>query len=232
LATEAVGSALACGESYLISRAYDVRAAASQYGNPAGARADYSEALRHGRAAKDAIGQATALNNLAILELEQGDHRAAHRLFGEARVITEEIRDASLLPFTNYGIGVTAVFDEDSPVAARAFADAWQGARETGQRSLMAYALLGLAVVQVSDGQVEHGSRLLGASSALFEQMGEQPEQIEAALYEKTLDAARRQLGADVDRAIGAGGRLSVVEVARLVTGTASADRTKVQIPA
>lgn len=229
LATEAVEAALACGDNHLISRAYDVRAAASQYRDPAKARSDYSEALWHGRAAKDAMGQATALNNLAILELEQGDHRAAQRLFGEAQVLTQEIRDASLLPFTNYGIGVAAVFDEDTLVAAQAFADAWQGARETGQRSLMAYALLGLAVVRVSDGRVEHGSLLLGASSALFEHLGEQPEQIEAALYEKTLDSARRQLGADADQAIRAGARLPLAEVARLVTDAAAADHTKVQ---
>jgi tetratricopeptide (TPR) repeat protein len=229
LASQAIDAALASGESHLISRAYDVRAAASHHHDPAGARADYSEALRHGRAAGDAMGQASALNNLAILELGQGDHHAAQRLFREAQVLTEEIRDASLHPFINYGIGVTAVFDEDTLVARRAFADAWHGARESGQRSLMPYALLGLGVVHVLDGRVEPGAMLLGASSALFEQLGEQPEQIEAALYARTVDLARRQLGEAADRAIAAGGRLPAVEVARLVTDTAPAVRPKVQ---
>ncbi len=229
LASQAVEAALASGESHLISRAYDVRAAVCHHHDPAGARADYSEALRHGRAAHDAMGQATALNNLAILELEQGDHHAAQRLFGEAQVITEEIRDESLHPFINYGIGVTALFEEDTLVARRAIADSWHGARESGQQSLMAYALLGLGVVHVLDGRVEPGALLLGASSALFEHLGEEPEQIEAALYAKTVDLARRQLGEGADRAVDTGGRLPAAEVARLVTGTAPELRTKVQ---
>ena len=229
LASQAVEAALASEESHLVSRAYDVRAAASRHHDPAAARADYSEALHYGRAARDAMGQASALNNLAILELEQGDHHAAQLLFREAQVITEEIRDASLQPFINYGIGVTAVFDEDTLVARRAFADAWHGARESGQRSLMAYALLGLGVVHVLDGRVEPGAMLLGASSALFEQLGEQPEQIEAALYAQSVDSARRQLGEGADRAMAAGGRLPAVEVARLVTDTAPSVRPKVQ---
>jgi hypothetical protein len=182
-----------------------------------GARVEYAEALLHSRAARDAMAQVTALNNLAILELEEGDHRAAERLFGEARVIAEEIRDAALLPFIDYGIGITAVVDSDMRVAETALAEAWQGARLTGQRSLVAYALLGLGAVRVATERVEAGALLLGASSAMFEELGEQPERVEADLYQRAIETARHRLGAAADRTVAAGGLLPSIDVARLV---------------
>jgi tetratricopeptide (TPR) repeat protein len=230
LAGEAVEAAIESGESHLIARAHEVRGAALQHRDPDGARFAYAEALRYSRAAKHAIGPATYLNNLAILELEQGDYRAAQRLFGEARVITEEIRDASLLPFIDYGIGVTAALEGDMRVAEPVLTDAWQGARLTGQRSLLAYALLGLGVVRVSTGRVEQGALLLGASSALFEELGDQPEKVEATLYCEAVESARAHLGAATDDIMDKGRSLPAVELANLVVGDGWSSRSEVHM--
>jgi predicted ATPase/DNA-binding SARP family transcriptional activator len=229
LAAEAVDAAIESGERHLIARAHDVRAAALQYRDPAGARVEYAEALRYSRAARDAMGQVTALNNLAILELEGGDHHAAERLFGEARVIIEEIRDAALLPFIDYGVGITALVDGDTRVAESALTDAWQGARQTGQQSLVAYALLGLGAVRVATDQVETGALLLGKSAAMFEELGDQPERFEADLYHQAVETARRHLGSAADRTLTTGRLLPSIDVARLVAPASRPIRKEVQ---
>jgi predicted ATPase/DNA-binding SARP family transcriptional activator len=217
LATDAVEAAIDSREPYLMARAHDVRGAALQHSDATAARVEYAEALRHSQAAKDATAQVTALNNLAILELEEGDNRAAERLFGEARVIAEDIQDAALLPFIDYGIGITAVVDSDMRVAENALTEAWQEARLTGQRSLVAYALLGLGAVRVATERVEAGVLLLGASSAMFEELGDRPERVEADLYLKSLETARHHLGNAADRSLAAGRLLASTDVARLV---------------
>jgi hypothetical protein len=102
-------------------------------------------------------------------------------------------------------------------VAESALAEAWQGARLTGQRSLVAYALLGLGAVRVTTERVEAGLLLLGSSSAMFEELGERPEPLEADLYRNAVETARHRLGAAADRSLAAGRLLSSTDIARLV---------------
>jgi predicted ATPase len=219
LAEEAFAAAMASGESHLIARAYDVRAAACQQTDPARARADYREALRYCRATGDGLGQASALNNLAVLELEQGDHPAARSHFKHALTIAEGVRDAALVPFLEYGLGLAASLDDDHAVARPAFLGALQAARRTGQRSLVAYSMLGLAVVDASAGRDLPAAAVLGASSALFEELGEEPERIESELRERVLADLRESLGGALDDAISDGRRLTAAEVVDLATG-------------
>ena len=82
-------------------------------------------------------------------------------------------------------------------MAGDAFSQALAGARRTGQRALVPYALLGLAVVCAraaikagvggagvggAGGLALDAAVLLGASRALFAELGAQPEQTEAEL--------------------------------------------------
>ncbi|MGD0593576.1 MAG: BTAD domain-containing putative transcriptional regulator [Acidimicrobiales bacterium] len=218
LAREAVDEGLASGESHLISRAYEVRAAASQYHDPRAARADYAESLRYCQSAGDSLGQATVLNNLAILELEQGEHQSARSHFSQALAMAEDVRGAALLPFIEYGVGLAAALDEDYAAAEPAFTGALHAARRTGQRSLVAYALLGIAVTRAATGREADAAALLGASSALFDELGEQPERMEARLQESTLKALRAVLGEELEGAVEAGRRLIGTEVVRLAS--------------
>jgi predicted ATPase/DNA-binding SARP family transcriptional activator/Tfp pilus assembly protein PilF len=207
-ATEAVREATASGESHLMARAYDVRAAASQHLRPDDARADYARALRHCRAAGDGLGQASTLNNLAILELEQGRHHQARSYFSEALAVAEEVRDSALLPFLEYGVALTALLDGDLGAADPAFVRSLLSARRTGQRSLMAYAVLGIAMARTSAGRAPEAAVLLGASAAAFEDLGEQPEPTEAALRDGAGTTLRAALGEELESALAAGGRL------------------------
>jgi tetratricopeptide (TPR) repeat protein len=218
LASEAVEAAEASGEAHLLARAYDVRAAASQNEDPEAARADYAEALRYCRASGDGLGQASALNNLAVLDLEQGDNLAARQRFSEALAIAGDVRDAALVPFLEYGVGLAACLAGDHRTAEPAFVSALLAARRTGQRSLVAYGLLGMCAVLTAGGRAAEAAVLLGASSALFEEHGEQPERIETGLRERVVASLRGELGAGLDEVIEDGRRLPGAEVLRLAT--------------
>ncbi|MGC9960415.1 MAG: BTAD domain-containing putative transcriptional regulator [Acidimicrobiales bacterium] len=219
LAEDAFESAAASGESHLIARAYDVRAATRQNGDPAGARSDYAEAVRYCRASGDGLGQASALNNLGVLELEQGDPQAARSHFKQALTIAEGVRDVALMPFLEYGLGLAASLDDDHLAAEQAFRGALQAARRTGQRSLVAYSLLGLAIVGASMDRDLQAAALFGAASALFEDLGEEPERIEADLGRQVLSRLRASLGGSLDGALSDGRRLSATEAADLAAG-------------
>ncbi|MGA2209337.1 MAG: BTAD domain-containing putative transcriptional regulator [Acidimicrobiales bacterium] len=218
LAAEAVSEALSSAENHLIARAYDVRAAATQHDDPDGARSDYAEALKYCGSAGDGLGEASTLNNLAILELEQGNHQTARAYFNEAIAICSGVRDVALAPFLDYGVGLAATLDDDFEASEPAFAAALHGARRTGQRSLVAYALLGIGVTRAHTGTAVDAANLIGASSAMFVELGEQPEPIEAALRQGALASLRSHLGGELDRAVSAGGRLKAADIVRLAT--------------
>jgi len=220
LAGEAVTEALMSGVSHLIARAYDVRAAASQQDDPDAARADYAEALKYCVSAGDGLGQASTINNLAVLELEQGDHQTARAYFSEALAISEVVRDVALLPFLEYGVGLTAALDDDYEASEPAFEAALHGARRTGQRSLVAYALGGIAAVRAFTGHGAKAATLLGASSALFDELGEQPERVEAGLRAAAMAALHGALGDELERALATGRRMAIADVIRLATGS------------
>ncbi len=220
LAEAAFEAARASGESHLIARAYDVRAATCQNVDPGKARSDYRQALRYCRASGDGLGQASALNNLGVLELEQGDHPAARSHFKQALDLAEAVRDAALVPFLEYGLGLAAFLDDDLGAAEGAFISALPAATRTGQRSLVAYSLLGLAHVRSAAGRREEAARLLGASSALFEQLGEQPERTEAALRDRLLADLAGSLGEALESALDDGRLLPAAETLRLALGT------------
>jgi predicted ATPase/DNA-binding SARP family transcriptional activator len=219
LAHSALEAALDSTEDHLIARAYDVRAAASQQHDPMAARGDYAEALRYCHAAGDRQGQATALNNLAVLELEQGDIAAARDYFVEALQIAEDLGDAALIPFLEYGVGLTAVLAEDFEAAEPVLTRAFEAAQDTGQRSLVAYALLAIALVRAAAGRSGEAAALLGASAALFEEVGEQPERIEAALQEAAVASLQKTLGDGYERAVLAGQRAGPSSVVRMAIG-------------
>jgi predicted ATPase/DNA-binding SARP family transcriptional activator len=212
LAHDAVDAARASGQTHLIARAYDVRAAASQQHDPESARRDYAEALRCCRADGDGLGQASALNNLGVLDLEQGDMQAARSRFAAARAIAEGVKDAALIPFLEYGVGLAACLDGDYEGAEPAFASALMAARRTGQRSLVAYAVLGAAAVRAATGREPEAAVLLGASSALFEALGEQPERIEVIVRDRATASLRAALGDRFEAAIGNGQQMTAAE--------------------
>jgi predicted ATPase/DNA-binding SARP family transcriptional activator len=223
MATEAVELAAKIGETHLLSRAYDVRAAARQERDPARARSDYERALSYCEA--DHEGHASTLNNLAVLELDQGNYDAARAHFDRALDLARQARSVGILPYLEYGCGMAAALGGDTAAAGPAFAEALGSARQTGQRSLVAYAMLGIAVTAAGPGWQSQAAMLHGAADALFEELREAPEHLEARLREQSLAVLRAQLGDRFDQEYAAGRGLVTPEAVAVAlrTGRSSA---------
>ena len=59
---------------------------------------------------------------------------------------------------------------------------------------------------------------LLGASTALFEELGEQPEALEAALADRTRATLREGLGDALERVLDEGARTPLGQIIELAT--------------
>ena len=217
-AAEAVEMALAGGETHLLARAHDVRGAMAHGDDPVQARADYTEALRYCRLAGDRAGEASTLNNLAVLELDQRNHQAARQYFDRALDVVVEVGDPALMPFVRYGVGLTSILAGDDATAAPALAEALREARGTGQRSLEAYALLGTAIARTRLTPDRVAAQLLGAADAMFDDLGERPEPTEAALRDQAVRALTVALGDELDSAQAKGRLLTAAEIVRLAS--------------
>jgi predicted ATPase/DNA-binding SARP family transcriptional activator len=222
LARQAVEDAIASGDRHLMARAYDV-AATTQQSDPAMARRDHAEALRYCKAGGDTLGQASALNNLAVLDVEQGNYEAAREHLVEALALAGQVRDAALLPFLEYGVGLASCLEGDVAAARAAFANALRAAWRTGQRSLVAYTILGLAATAAAAAEHEEAAKLLGAAEAGFDELGEQPEHLEASLFDRTAGELRASLGEGFEEAFSAGRLSGLTNAAAPLVGGAGA---------
>ena len=205
MASEAVELASLGAETHLLARAYDARAAAWQERDPAMARSDYERALTYCESSADHEGHASTLNNLAVLELELGDYDAARAHFARGLDVASRSHSVGILPYLEYGSGMAAALGGDAVAAAAAFAEVLGLAGETGQRSLVAYAVLGLAVTSAGPGQHLRAAALHGAADALFEELRETPEPLEARLRDRARGVLRAHLGDRFDRQYAAG---------------------------
>jgi predicted ATPase/DNA-binding SARP family transcriptional activator len=218
-AAEAVELASLVGETHLLARAYDARAAAWQERDPAMARSDYERALTYCESSADHEGHASTLNNLAVLELEDGDYEAARAHFDRGLEVARRTHSVGILPYLEYGSGMAAALGGDAAAAAAAFAEVLGLAHQTGQRSLIGYALLGIAVTAAVPDEQPRAAMLHGAADALFEELRETPEPLEARLRERAHDELRAQLGDQFERHYAAGRRLSASQAVELALG-------------
>ncbi|HEV2362240.1 MAG TPA: tetratricopeptide repeat protein, partial [Acidimicrobiales bacterium] len=217
LAERAVAAARASGDGHLIARAHDVRAASCQRVDPDQARRDYADALRYSRAVGDLLGQVTTLNNLAVLELEQGNYVQAKSHFVGALAIASELDDKALRPYLEYGVGLSTYLDGDAESARPALATALSTARATGQRTLVAYSLLASACSLGARARYEDAAHVLGCSARMFEELSEEPEDLESRLRSELEAELAAQLGASAATALDAGGRMPVDQAMGIV---------------
>lgn len=217
LADEAVAAAVAGGSAYLLSRALEARAFCIHPIDAARARRDFADALASCRIAGDGLGEVSILNNLGVLELGVADTVAARQHFGAGLDAAARAEDLATLPYLEYGVGLSYLIDSDAAAARDGFRRALHHARTTGQRSVMAYILLGLALAASEQGRSEEAALLHGAAEKLFADLQETPEPLEAAMAATSTARLRAATPEVADRLIEQGRRLSTVELLALI---------------
>ncbi len=179
-------------------------------GDPVQVRALAEEGLAHARELGHTGLIAQALGYLAELALAQGDVTRARSLVEEAWAIERVQGDRGGRAWILSMLGKVAVLQGDD-AAAQAL---YQEALASGFEEYNSFCLEGLAEVAKREGKPVWAARLWGAAEALREAIGEPIPPIERADYERSVTAARAQLGEQAFAAAWAEGRTMTPEQA------------------
>jgi adenylate cyclase len=171
------------------------------------ARGLQEESLRLRREMGDKWGIAMSLNNLGIVAMSQGGYATAWALFEESLNLSREIGDKLGVTISLDNMGNVSLAQGDNAVARALLEECLALCEEMDEKSIMAYVVLGLGLVGLSENRPEAREHIL-YSLRLRQETGEQVSQTSSlvgmaglALHEGNATRAAQWLGA-VDSAL------------------------------
>jgi len=166
------------------------------------ARAEYPEAKQHLEAALESFRQLNHLWGVAVCLKELGelarieeDFDAARRLYDEDFKVYQKLGDHQGMAVTLINLGFVALHADDLDDARGRFLGGMQILRNLGSQQFVAAALFGMACLKLAEAAFAPCARLLGASTALLEQVGGKLEPAERLLWDKVKAAVTDRLG-------------------------------------
>jgi predicted ATPase len=179
------------------------------------------EALALSHRIGDKRNIAGTLQNLAEVERQRGNYERAKMLGMESIALAREMEDKWQLAMVVGWVGLLEVWSGDKPDLAEGFLKEGLALdRELGNWAYGAYCLEGFAGLAGARGQGARAARLWGAAEALRIDIGAPPSLDARPLYERSLAAARAQLGEAAWEAAFAEGRaMSAEEAAEYALG-------------
>lgn len=178
----------------------------------------YEESARLSRTTGDLHNAATVVNHLACRLLEAEEYRQAAEMFQEALAMTRASGNQSSSSVNLLNLGDAELALRDLRLAAAHLAESLATARAVGFREVIVEALYGLAGVAGAGGDQRRAAVLLGAASRAGE-FGHTLEDFERRLYGRTVQDARRGLGAEaLDAAIEAGRAMTLDDAIAFAT--------------
>src|SRR5829696_7164873 len=181
----------------------------------------FEEALALSRRIGDRRNIVITLHNLAEVERQRGNYKRAKALGMESMALAREMEDKWQLARIVGWVGLLTVFSGDEhDLAERSLKEALALNRELGNWAEGAYCLEGFAGLAGAKAQGGRAARLWGAAEALRKTIGA-PLSIEGRLYfERSMAAARAQLGeAAWEAAFAQGMAMSPEEAAEYALG-------------
>jgi predicted ATPase/class 3 adenylate cyclase len=156
----------------------------------------FEEALALSRRIGDRRNMVTTLQNLAEVERQRGNYERAKTLGMESMALARQMEDKWQLARIVGWVGMLTVFRLDEHDLAEGFLkESLTLNREIGSWEYFAYSLEGFAGLAGAKAQGERAARLWGAAEALRKTIGA-PLSIEGRLYfERSMVAARAELG-------------------------------------
>jgi predicted ATPase/DNA-binding CsgD family transcriptional regulator len=204
------GAALARegGDDAVVSRALEALAhgAIQELADEARTTALAQEALALARRRGDVYSAASALFALGLLAWHRGDDARARALYEESVGLLRGIGSAFGLPFPLHNLGVLAWRRGEYVAALALEREALALRRDAGNKRGIALSLEGLAWLATSRRRPERAARLFGAAEALREAMGARLPPFRQDDHDRSLAAARAQLGAPAFAAAWAAG--------------------------
>jgi len=224
-ADEAVGLARAAGDPRLLTATLGHRAVfKSEAGDLDASLADQQEILSLSRATGDNYMLALTLANLGIDQLATGEFQAALTQLQDALGIADAHGYQHLSAGIQENLGFACLLDGDVASGRRLLIGVLDTARDTGEKTYVHAALLGLALAAGADGDPTVAATLHGAADHEYEQAGRAFEAIESGLrasdHARLLDALGE---AAFDAAYQHGRALSQSDAIALASNTAQA---------
>ncbi|HEY6542046.1 MAG TPA: tetratricopeptide repeat protein [Ktedonobacteraceae bacterium] len=170
------------------------------------------ESLALSRSLDDKALTARTLSHSALVVLHQGDAGTARRLAGESVALHRETGDRWGNSWALAILARVEAAQGGHAVALALYEESITLAWKTGSKLNIALCLEGIAGEWVAQGEPEQAVRLWGAVEALREGMGAPIWPIERAGYERSLAAAREQIGEPAFAALWAEGRSTSLE--------------------
>jgi predicted ATPase/DNA-binding SARP family transcriptional activator/DNA-binding CsgD family transcriptional regulator len=174
------------------------------------------EALALSRRIGDKRNTAGTLHNLAEVDRQRGNYERAKTLGLESIALLREIKDDYRLSIVVGWVGLLAVWSGDEYDLAEVFLkEALALERKLGNWAYGAYSLEGFAGLAGARRQGARAARLWGASEALRASIGAALPPEPRPYYERSMAAARAQLGEDAwETAFAQGMTMSAEEAA------------------
>jgi predicted ATPase/DNA-binding CsgD family transcriptional regulator len=196
-------------------------------GDPAKVRALLEEGHTLSRELGYQNGTAWALGLLGQVFLQQGDTVKARSLLEESVVLSRDIGNRNIA-WELIVLGRVAASERDYAAARALYEDGLALAREVGDKVNIAFCLEGLAGVVAVQGEPAWAARLWGGAAALREAMGVSIPPVYRTDYDRSVAAARAQLGEKAFAALWSEGRTMSLEHVLAAKGPAE---TAVLIP-
>jgi predicted ATPase/DNA-binding CsgD family transcriptional regulator len=219
-----LGLARRLGEPHLAARLMAGRAHAVYVeGDRAGAARDAAESLPLFRQAGDRLQEAAALGNLGNYELSAGDLGAARGHLADSLDIARALDARHGIVHTTFNLGLAEYLGGSPGAAGALFAESLDLALRVGMKSMMAYALLGLALA--GRGRRDQGgqgvgadpgwsARLHGAADQTLANLGHDLEPMEGRLADLDRQRLRAAMGDEAfDTEYAAGRSLDLAQV-------------------
>jgi predicted ATPase len=177
-----------------------------ELGDLNGAREAHTEALSLSRQSNSVSGLAGALTGLGNLAVRQGDPVRAYELFVEGFELRRKDSDRALTDQLNV-LGRAALGMGDLSLAAVHFSESLELCRKQGIKWDAAFALDGVATVEMRRGDARQAATLFGAADTLLESIDARRSANDQAEHARILETLTEALGDKTFQRASAAGR-------------------------
>jgi predicted ATPase/DNA-binding XRE family transcriptional regulator len=162
----------------------------------------------------DQRNSAWALNILGIVARDQGDYSRAAAVAEESLALSRAVGDKRVSAYSLSTLGSVVRHQADYGRASALLKESLALSRDHGQKRHTALGMEELAAVACAEEQPERAARLFGAAKRLRDALGTPLPPVDRAAYERSVAAARVQLGTDAFAAAWAEGQALPLEQA------------------
>ncbi len=215
LLEESLALARESGNQYFIPYALSYLALVAHYQNDIEhAAALWQESLLLHREQEDKEGVPYSLYGLGLAAQHQGDYALAAERLDESLTLYRTAGDKRYIAAVLHSLGQLAQTQGDPTRAAIHFKESLILRKKMGDRQGIAESLEGWAGMAVAQGLPDSAARLFGAAAGIREAIGAPLPPVERAEYNRSVAAARAQLGEAAFAAVLAEGRAMALEQA------------------